>query len=92
MAFTPLAPGIKWYDSVAVSLCSLATYNKFKKFESRILVTTDIGARGLDIERVNIVFNYDFPVDPDTYLHRVGRAGRFGNKGMAIRFALVSLD
>jgi ATP-dependent RNA helicase UAP56/SUB2 len=63
----------------------IATYNKFKKFESRIMVTTDLGARGLDIERVNIVFNYDFPTEPDTYMHRVGRAGRFGNKGMAVR-------
>ena len=52
------------------------------------MVTTDLGARGLDIERVNIVFNYDFPSEPDTYMHRVGRAGRFGNKGMAIRFDL----
>ena len=51
------------------------------------MVTTDLGARGLDIERVNIVFNYDFPSEPDTYMHRVGRAGRFGNKGMAIRCA-----
>jgi ATP-dependent RNA helicase UAP56/SUB2 len=67
------------------SICRIATYNKFKKFESRIMVTTDLGARGLDIERVNIVFNYDFPSEPDTYMHRVGRAGRFGNKGMAIR-------
>ncbi len=50
------------------------------------MVTTDLGARGLDIERVNIVFNYDFPTEPDTYMHRVGRAGRFGNKGMAIRY------
>ena len=67
------------------TLYSISTYNKFKKFESRIMVTTDLGARGLDIERVNIVFNYDFPSEPDTYMHRVGRAGRFGNKGMAIR-------
>jgi ATP-dependent RNA helicase UAP56/SUB2 len=50
------------------------------------MVTTDLGARGLDIERVNIVFNYDFPLERDTYMHRVGRAGRFGNKGMAIRY------
>ena len=68
---------------------SIATYNKFKKFESRIMVTTDLGARGLDIERVNIVFNYDFPTEPDTYMHRVGRAGRFGNKGMAIRSVII---
>jgi hypothetical protein len=67
--------------------CSIAQYNKFKKFEARILVTTDLGARGLDFERVNIVFNYDFPMEADTYMHRVGRAGRFEeNRGMAISF------
>jgi len=70
----------------------IAQYNKFKKFEARILVTTDLGARGLDIERVNIVFNYDFPMDPDTYMHRVGRAGRFGNRGMAISFISQTED
>ena len=48
-------------------MTSIATYNKFKKFEARIMVTTDLGARGLDIERVNIVFNYDFPIEADTY-------------------------
>jgi len=70
----------------------IGTYNKFKKYEARILVTTDLAARGLDIERVNIVFNYDFPLEPDTYLHRVGRAGRFGNKGMAISFISTTVD
>lgn len=70
----------------------ISTYNKFKKFEARIMVTTDLGARGLDIERVNIVFNYDFPTEPDTYMHRVGRAGRFGNKGMAISFVSTTTD
>jgi len=70
----------------------ISTYNKFKKFEARIMVTTDLGARGLDIERVNIVFNYDFPIEADTYMHRVGRAGRFGNKGMAISFVSTTAD
>jgi ATP-dependent RNA helicase UAP56/SUB2 len=70
----------------------IATYNKFKKFEARIMVTTDLGARGLDIERVNIVFNYDFPIEADTYMHRVGRAGRFGNKGMAVSFVSTTAD
>ena len=42
--------------------------------------------RGIDIERVNIVINYDMPEVSDTYLHRVGRAGRFGTKGLAITF------
>ena len=42
--------------------------------------------RGIDIERVNLVVNYDFPFDRETYLHRVGRAGRFGTKGLNISF------
>jgi ATP-dependent RNA helicase UAP56/SUB2 len=50
------------------------------------LVSTDLFARGIDIERVNIVFNYDMPDNADSYLHRVGRAGRFGTKGLAISF------
>merc|ERR1711991_735751 len=52
----------------------------------RIMVSTDLFGRGIDIERVNIVINYDMPKDSDSYLHRVGRAGRFGTKGMAISF------
>ena len=48
----------------------------------RILVATNLFGRGMDIERVNIVFNYDMPEDTDTYLHRVARAGRFGTKGI----------
>ena len=74
-------------------------YKEFKEFKKRILVATNIIARGIDIERVNVVFNYDMPEDTDTYLHRVsyslnywlikkqvGRAGRFGTKGLAITF------
>ena len=48
------------------------------------MVATDIFGRGIDIERVNIVFNYDMPDSSDQYLHRVGRAGRFGTKGLAV--------
>lgn len=44
------------------------------------MVATNLFGRGMDIERVNIVFNYDMPEDSDTYLHRVARAGRFGTK------------
>ncbi len=44
------------------------------------MVSTNLFGRGMDIERVNIVFNYDMPEDTDTYLHRVARAGRFGTK------------
>jgi len=50
------------------------------------MVATDIFGRGIDIERVNIVINYDMPQESDSYLHRVGRAGRFGTKGLAITF------
>jgi ATP-dependent RNA helicase UAP56/SUB2 len=61
-------------------------YKKFKDFGSRILVATNLFGRGVDFERVNVVINYDMPEDEDTYLHRVGRAGRFGTKGLAISF------
>ena len=61
-------------------------YKSFKDFNARILVSTDLFGRGIDIERVNVVINYDFPDDSDQFLHRVGRAGRFGTKGIAISF------
>merc|ERR1712072_676841 len=61
-------------------------YKQFKEFQKRIMVATDLFGRGIDIERVNIVINYDCPDDSDTYLHRVGRAGRFGTKGLALTF------
>ena len=52
----------------------------------RILVTTDIFGRGIDVEKINIVINFDMANESDQYLHRVGRAGRFGTKGLAIPF------
>jgi len=64
----------------------LERYNQFKRYKARILVSTDIFGRGMDFERVNIVFNYDMPKDANQYLHRVGRSGRFGTKGLAITF------
>ncbi|KIO07369.1 hypothetical protein M404DRAFT_409348 [Pisolithus tinctorius Marx 270] len=67
-------------------------YTAFKAFEKRILVATDIFGRGIDVERVNIVVNYDCPPDADSYLHRVGRAGRFGTKGLAITFVSSESD
>ena len=71
---------------------SLARYKSFKEGHKRILVATDLVARGIDIERVNIVVNYDMPENADTYLHRVGRAGRFGTKGLAITFISSAED
>jgi len=61
-------------------------YKQFKEFQKRIMVSTDLFGRGIDIERVNIVINYDMPDESDSYLHRVGRAGRFGTKGLALSF------
>jgi ATP-dependent RNA helicase UAP56/SUB2 len=70
----------------------IARYKQFKEFQKRIMVCTDLFGRGIDIERVNIVINYDMSEDGDTYLHRVGRAGRFGTKGLAITFITTDED
>ncbi|KAG8178790.1 hypothetical protein JTE90_022418 [Oedothorax gibbosus] len=70
----------------------LSRYQQFKDFHKRILVATNLFGRGMDIERVNIVFNYDMPEDSDTYLHRVARAGRFGTKGLAVTFVSDEAD
>jgi ATP-dependent RNA helicase UAP56/SUB2 len=67
-------------------------YRQFKNFEIRIMVATDLFGRGVDVEKVNVVVNYDMPDDADTYLHRVGRAGRFGTKGLAISFVSSEED
>jgi len=67
-------------------------YKNFKKFGARIMVSTNMYGRGVDFERVNVVFNYDMPSNEVTYLHRVGRAGRFGTKGIAISFVSTEAD
>jgi translation initiation factor 4A len=59
---------------------------QFRTGESRILLTTDIIARGIDIQQVSIVINYDLPKLCETYIHRIGRTGRYGRKGIAINF------
>eukprot|EP00922_Rhytidocystis_sp_ex-Travisia-forbesii_P065442 GHVS01097240.1.p1 GENE.GHVS01097240.1~~GHVS01097240.1.p1 ORF type:complete len:481 (+),score=94.21 GHVS01097240.1:180-1622(+) len=70
----------------------ISRYQQFKNFEKRIMVATDLFGRGIDIERVNIVINYDMPDNSDSYLHRVGRAGRFGTKGLAVTFVSSQED
>merc|ERR1711977_129834 len=67
-------------------------YKQFKEFQKRIMVCTDLFGRGIDIERVNIVIDYDMPDESDSYLHRVGRAGRFGTKGLALSFVSTEED
>ncbi len=59
---------------------------KFRDNQLEILVATDVAARGLDIEHVTHVINYDIPQDPESYVHRIGRTGRAGRKGVAITF------
>ena len=70
----------------------LENFKKFKNFEVLILISTQLFGRGIDVERVNVVINYDFPEKADEYLHRVGRAGRFGTKGLAISFISTPED
>ncbi|QDZ24386.1 DEAD box ATP-dependent RNA helicase [Chloropicon primus] len=58
----------------------------FRSGASRVLITTDIWARGLDVQQVSLVINYDLPVNRELYIHRIGRSGRFGKKGVAVNF------
>jgi len=60
--------------------------NKFRKSGLEFLVATDVAARGIDVEHVQVVFNYDLPYDGEDYLHRIGRTGRAGRSGRAITF------
>jgi len=59
---------------------------EFRLGTTRILITTDILSRGIDIQQISLVINYDMPKYPQTYIHRIGRSGRFGRKGVAINF------
>src|ERR1700679_2029476 len=59
---------------------------KFRSGSSRVLITTDLLARGLDVQQVSLVINYDLPTNRENYIHRIGRGGRFGRKGVAINF------
>lgn len=69
-----------------------STFHKFCKFESRILIASDVMARGIDVENVNLVINLDVPTDSSTYLHRIGRCGRFGTYGIAITLISDNMD
>jgi superfamily II DNA/RNA helicase len=58
----------------------------FRKGEHRILISTDVLARGIDVQQVSLVINFDIPRFKEIYIHRIGRSGRFGRKGVAINF------
>ncbi|XP_035750785.1 probable ATP-dependent RNA helicase DDX20 [Egretta garzetta] len=59
---------------------------KLKQFHCRVLISTDLTSRGIDAEKVNLVINLDVPVDWETYMHRIGRAGRFGTLGLSVTY------
>lgn len=60
--------------------------DKFKSGGLRILLSTDLLSRGIDIQQLSLVINYDLPVNMETYIHRIGRSGRYGRKGLSINF------
>jgi translation initiation factor 4A len=62
------------------------TMKKFKEGHTRILLSTDLLSRGIDIQQLSLVINYDLPRSVETYIHRIGRSGRYGRKGVAINF------
>ena len=59
---------------------------EFRSGSSRVLISTDLLARGIDVQQVSLVINFDLPQNMENYLHRIGRSGRFGRKGVAINF------
>lgn len=63
---------------------------EFRSGSSRVLISTDLLARGIDVQQVSLVINYDLPRNLENYLHRIGRSGRFGRKGVAINFVTNS--
>ena len=65
--------------------------NEFEK-NGGVLITTDLFARGIDITTISFVFNYDIPLIGETYIHRIGRTGRYGRKGYAINLMTTSTE
>ena len=59
---------------------------EFRNGQSRILISTDLLSRGIDVQQVSLVINYDIPNNIESYIHRIGRSGRYGRKGVAINF------
>ena len=60
--------------------------NQFRSGEIRILLSTDLLSRGIDVQQLSLVINFDLPIQKETYIHRIGRSGRYGRKGVAINF------
>lgn len=64
--------------------------DNFRAGHSRVLIATDVWSRGIDVQQVSLVINYDVPIQQESYLHRIGRSGRFGRRGVAITFVTSS--
>ncbi|MFZ5628680.1 MAG: DEAD/DEAH box helicase [Spirochaetota bacterium] len=86
-----LVKNLNHHNIAAAGLSSMVTQNKrlkilddFKNGKFRVLVATDVASRGLHIEDIQLVVNYDIPMDPETYVHRIGRTARAGKTGKAI--------
>jgi superfamily II DNA/RNA helicase len=58
--------------------------DNFRSGSTRILISTDLLARGIDVQQVSLIINYDMPIQHENYIHRIGRSGRYGRKGLAI--------
>ena len=65
---------------------------RFRNGSTRVLITTDLLARGIDVQQVSLVINYDLPKEKESYIHRIGRSGRYGRKGVAINFVMNQYD
>ena len=61
----------------------------FRAGKTRIMLSTDLLSRGIDIQQLSLVINFDIPFNKETYIHRIGRSGRYGRKGVAINFTLT---
>lgn len=88
MATVAFTSTLEWtrVTGIGKSALQFRIYHDFKNGNTRCLVSTDLFTRGIDIMSVNVVINFDFPRYSETYLHRIGRSGRFGRYGLAINF------
>lgn len=68
------------------------TMRDFRKCKTRILIATNVLARGIDVQNIGVIINYDVPDDVNVYLHRIGRSGRYGTKGVAINFMVINQE
>lgn len=89
-ALTSAGHSVGVIHSELEEITRIKTLEEFRKTQIRVLIATDIISRGIDVQKVGLVINYDVPYDADKYIHRVGRSGRFGKLGVAITFMVKS--